>query len=105
LRNGGAGRIKSVHRPVIIRSDAPKLGARFRERFKNEQLMLDKKGLGNDGACASGSSQPSTRDDQMNEKSNKVAHPVMLADVKCLELRYLVIRQGQVGTSRLAGLF
>src|SRR5437870_12212506 len=58
----------------MIRSEARRLGARFRPRFQNQDLMSHQAGLGNNGAEATGLTKPDDGDDRMQKKSENVAH-------------------------------
>src|SRR5438034_647176 len=58
----------------MIRSEARRLGARFRPRFQNQDLMSHQDGLGNNGAEDTGLTKPDDGDDRMQKKSQNVAH-------------------------------
>jgi hypothetical protein len=57
-----------VHKPAIMRSDTRRLGARFRLRFRIEDLMPSQHGFGDDSTKATRLCKPDDSDDQMKEK-------------------------------------
>ncbi len=69
-----AGRISSVHKPAMMPSEARRLGARFRPRFRIKYLMSHQDGLGNNGTEPTGLTKSDDDNDRMQKKSENVAH-------------------------------
>jgi hypothetical protein len=73
------GRSQRARHPARIRSDADRFGARCRERFRDQELMLEQKRLSNNGTGAARSEQASQGSDEMDEKDDQIAHHRILA--------------------------
>src|SRR6202040_553667 len=78
-RSRRGGRSQSASQPARIRSDADRFGARWRERFRIQELMLKQKRLGNEGTGTPRSEQTSQASDEMDEQDDQIAHQRIVA--------------------------
>src|SRR6266478_895011 len=82
-RSRRVGRTKSAIKPAGIRSDACRLGDRFRE-IQDQDLVLEEKRLRNEGTDPAGTEQPSQDGNEMDEKNGQIAHQRIVAERRIL---------------------
>ena len=72
-RKTRAGRMKRVHKPMMIRSAGRRFGA-FAAAIQDQQLMAELHGFGDHTPEAAGHCQPNESQDRMNQEEDELAH-------------------------------
>src|SRR5262245_46529110 len=73
-RRRRAGRISRVHKPAMIRSEARRLGARFRPRFRIRTWCRIQDRFGNNRSESTKSCKPDDDDDGLQKNNENLAH-------------------------------
>ena len=65
----------------MTRSEALRFGVRFRDRLKDEHLLLDQQSFGDYRTQTAGAEKPSQSRNEVNQQDDQVAHREILADL------------------------
>ena len=92
-RSSRVGRTKSASKPARMRSDVHKFG----DRCHDQELVLEDKGLRNDGTDAARTEQAGQGNKEMDKKNNQIAHRRIVAG------REILRKYGQNNNSPATG--